>query len=81
MSIKKQYERLITRKEAVELMQNELGLPVGLSSFECGKGKLRLCDEESAIAPPMPVSRYGHVYLYSPQAIRQWGERLIQRGL
>jgi len=71
-------ERLLTRREAVELVRTELGIPIGLSTFQCGKRKLVPCHEhKSPLAPPAPAARYGRRYLYRQDDIRAWGGRLI----
>ena len=71
-------ERLLTRREAVELVRSDLGIPIGLSTFQCGKRKLVPCHEhQSPLAPPAPAARYGRRYLYRQDDIRAWGGRLI----
>jgi hypothetical protein len=76
-------DRLITRAEAVTLIRDEIGLPIGLSSFQCGDKKLFSCDEVaiSPIAPPEPVARYGPTFLYRTAEVRDWGERLLKRDV
>jgi hypothetical protein len=76
-------ERLLTRREAIELVRTELGIPIGLSTFQCGQRKLAPCNQRSTFAAPAPAARYGRRYLYRPDDIRAWGRRLIatQRGL
>jgi hypothetical protein len=69
--------RLLTRREAVDLVRTELGIPIGLSTFQCGKRKLVPCHQESPLAPPAPAARYGRRYLYRQDDIRAWGRRLI----
>lgn len=70
-------ERLLTRREAVDLIRTELGIPIGLSTFQCGKRKLVCNRQHSPLAPPAPTARYGRRYLYRQDDIRAWGRRLI----
>jgi hypothetical protein len=70
-------ERLLTRREAIELVRTELGIPIGLSTFQCGERKLVPCNQQSLLGAPSPAARYGRRYLYRQEDIRAWGKRLI----
>ena len=70
-------QRLLTRREAIELVRTELGIPIGRSTFQCGERKLVPCNQQSPLGPPAPAARYGRRYLYRSEDIRAWGKRLI----
>lgn len=71
-------ERLLTRKEAVELVRSEFGLPITLSSFQCGKRKRRPCS--NGPAGPKVAKRFGRYSLYRPHDVRAWARDLIMKG-
>jgi hypothetical protein len=60
---------LLTRKEAVELIRSELGVPLGFSKIEKdameGRG-------------PKPRAKYGRVFLYDRADVLAYGRSLIE---
>lgn len=71
-------ERLLTRKEAVELVRSEFGLPITLSSFQCGKRKRQPCS--NGPAGPKVARRFGRYSLYRPHDVKTWARDLIMKG-
>ena len=61
---------LLTRRQAVELIRSELGVPLGLSKIEKdamdGRG-------------PRPRARYGRHFLYDRADVLDYGRSLIER--
>jgi hypothetical protein len=62
---------LLTRRSAVRHINDVIGIPLKLSSFE----KLAMLGEA-----PEPDAYYGKVQLYKPENIERWAEeRLLSR--
>lgn len=61
-------EPLLTRDEAIELINRELGIPV----------KKRRLDRAAINGTgPAPSARYGHSFLYKKEAVLAWANTLI----
>jgi hypothetical protein len=60
---------LVTRKQAVELIRAELGVPLGLSKIE--KDAMDGCG-------PRPRARYGRHFLYDRDDVLAYGRSLIE---
>ena len=71
-------ERLLTRKDVVELLRSTYGLPVTINTFQCGDKKLTPCDERTPQAPPRPVMTYGRTSLYRAGDAHDWAARIIK---
>ena len=61
-------EPLLTRDEAIELINRELGIPV----------KKRRLDRAAINGTgPAPSARYGHSFLYEKDVVLAWARTLI----
>ena len=59
-------EPYVTRKQAVELVRSQLGVPLALSTLE----------KKVAGGPPV-AARYGRQLLYRPEDVLAWARSLI----
>lgn len=63
-------DRLFTRREGIELIRVELGVPIPLSRFE---------KDAMNGAAPRPAATYGRHFLYTRAQILGYGRSLIER--
>jgi len=71
-------ERLLSRREAVDLIRAQYGLPISISSFQTGRKKL--CPQPAdgcEKRPPKPHIRFGMRWLYKPADIHAFAARLL----